>query len=174
MGLLPLWTECENMLMGRSLLLIKPWISCLKKKKKEQSYFQICPFTSHDILIFLFVCFVLWKNAMDDLGSLSSSCKSLCSPILLEPASGTVKTVVCACSSEEMASVKVRPWLLWRFCSIPRQLSSGEEGRGDPGTLRILADVRSLPGYFLVLICSKKYKCHHMSCFTEVFTHVLP
>lgn len=132
MGLLPLWTECENTLMRRSLSLIKPWISCLKKKK-EQSYFQICPFTSQAIMIFLFVCFVLGKNAMDDLGSLSGSCKSLCTPDLLEPASGAVKTVVCACSSEEMASEEVRPWLLWRFCSIPRQLTSREEGRGDPG-----------------------------------------
>lgn len=146
----------------------------LEKKKKEQSYFQICPFTSQAIVIFLFVCFVLGKNAVDDLGSFSGSCRSLCSPVVLEPASGAGITVLCACSSEEMASEKVRPWLLWRFCSIPRQLTSGEEGRGDPGTLRIPADVRSWPGYFLVLICSKKYKCHHMSCSTEVFTHVLP
>lgn len=95
MGLLPLWTECENMLMGRSLSLIKPWISCLKKKiRKEQSYFQICPFTSQAVMIFLFVCFVLWKNAMGDLGSLSSSWKSLCSPVLLEPDTVTVKAVV--------------------------------------------------------------------------------
>lgn len=173
MGLLPLWTECENMLMGRSLSLIKPWISCLKKIRKEQSYFQICPFTSQAVMIFLFVCFVLWKNAMGDLGSFSSSWKSLCSPVQLEPASVTVKAVVCPCSSEEMASVKVRPWLLWRFCSLlrhPYQRGGGERRSRDaknPCWCQVLAWVP-------FSICSKRYKCRRMPCFTEVFTRVAP
>lgn len=170
MGLLPLWTECENMLMGRSLSLIKPWISCLKKKKNSPTFKSAPSLPKPQWFFYLFVLScgrMLWMISAHYLAPVNLLARHFCwsQPVWLL----------------KQWSVPAPPlrWHQWKWdpscsegsaASLDNLPGGGGERRSrdvkNPSWCQVLA-------WVLFSICSKKYKCHHMSCLTEVFTRVL-